>query len=51
MEFDFQTGVAFGMLGIVLVYLTNRFVIKPFQKSKDSTTTHDCGPDCKCGLP
>jgi hypothetical protein len=47
MELDFQTGVAFGMLAIVLVYLTNRFVVKPFQKSK-TAPDHNCGPDCKC---
>ncbi len=45
MELDFQTGVAFGMLAIVVVYLTNRFIIKPFRKS---SSDHDCGPDCKC---
>ncbi len=45
MELDFQTGVAFGMLAIVVVYLVNRYVIKPL-KSKSSE--HDCGPDCNC---
>lgn len=46
MELSFQNGVAFGMLAIVVVYLANRFVIKPLTKEKSS---HDCGPDCKCG--
>ncbi len=45
MELDFQTGVAFGMLAIVVVYLSNRFIIKPLQKKQSD---HDCGPDCTC---
>lgn len=46
MELSFQTGVAFGMLAIVVVYLTNRFVVKPLTKEKSD---HDCGSDCNCG--
>lgn len=47
MELDFQTGVAFGILGVVLVYLAKRFVINPIQQSK-AKNNHDCGPDCSC---
>lgn len=45
MELDFQTGVAFGMLAIVVTYLANRFIVKPLRKP---TSDHDCGPDCNC---
>lgn len=45
MELSFQTGVAFGMLVIVIVYLGNRFVIKPLTKDKSE---RNCGPDCNC---
>lgn len=45
MGLDFQTGVAFGMLAIVLVYLANRFVISPIKRK---SSKHDCGPDCNC---
>lgn len=47
MEFSFQTGAAFGILCVVVVYLVNRFVIKPLRKSKVESD-HSCGPDCKC---
>lgn len=48
MELDFQTGVAFGVLAVVLVYLANRFVVKPLRNSQASSE-HKCGSDCKCG--
>lgn len=48
MEINFQNGVAFGMLCIVVVYLTNRFIIKPLRKSKAPSPDQNCGPDCKC---
>lgn len=47
MELDFQTGVAFGILCVVVVYLVNRFIVEPFRKSK-AKSDHDCGPDCNC---
>ena len=47
MEIGFQTGVAFGMLCIVVVYLANRFIVKPIQRSKKEDK-NNCGPDCGC---
>lgn len=47
MELDLQTIVAFGILLVVVAYLSNRFVIKPFRKSK-AEQGYQCGPDCKC---
>lgn len=47
MELDLQTIVAFGILLAVVAYLSNRFVIKPFHKSK-AKQDHQCDPDCKC---
>ncbi len=46
MEFDIQSFVAVGMLALVLVHYSNKYVVKPIRSKNDKNES--CGPDCSC---
>jgi len=46
MVFDIQSFVAFGMLALVVVYLLNKFVVKPIRSKNQEK--EGCGPGCSC---
>jgi hypothetical protein len=43
-----QTIIAISLLAVAVGFLSWSFVGKKLMKSKDTSGTGDCGPDCNC---